>query len=234
MEVRIEEGWKSLLKQEFAKPYFRGLVDFLKTEKAAGKVVYPPGGRIFKAFDLTPFDKTRVVILGQDPYHGAGQANGLCFSVSKGVPPPPSLQNIFKEIRSDLGLSIRGDSGDLEHWARQGVLLLNASLTVRAEEPMSHARIGWAPFTDAVIRELSKRRSGLVFMLWGRFAQEKASMVDGSSHLLLKAAHPSPLSADRGFFGCGHFSKTNEWLVSKGGDPIDWQVDPMQDSNDRS
>jgi uracil-DNA glycosylase len=228
MDVRIEAGWKSVLKEEFAKPYFREMTGFLKTEKAAGKVVYPPGSRIFRAFELTPFENTRVVILGQDPYHGPGQANGLCFSVSKGVPPPPSLQNIFKEIRSDLGMNIRGDSGDLSPWARQGVLLLNASLTVRAEEPMSHARIGWAPFTDAVIRELSKRRNGLVFMLWGRFAQEKASVVDGHAHLLLKAAHPSPLSADRGFFGCKHFSKANAWLVSKGSDPIDWQVDSSQ------
>ena len=224
MDVRIEEGWKSVLKDEFAKPYFRDMVDFLRTERKAGKVIYPPGGQIFRAFDLTPFERTRVVILGQDPYHGAGQANGLCFSVSKGIPPPPSLQNIFKEIRADLGMAIKGDSGDLSHWAMQGVLLLNASLTVRAEEPMSHARIGWAPFTDAVIRALSTGRRGIVFMLWGRFAQEKASMVDEGRHLVLKAAHPSPLSADRGFFGCRHFSRANEWLVSKGGDPIDWQV----------
>lgn len=224
MDVRIEEGWKSVLKDEFAKPYFRDMVDFLRTERKAGKVIYPPGGQIFRAFDLTPFERTRVVILGQDPYHGAGQANGLCFSVSKGIPPPPSLQNIFKEIRADLGMAIKGDSGDLSHWAMQGVLLLNASLTVRAEEPMSHARIGWAPFTDAVIRALSTGRRGIVFMLWGRFAEEKASMVDEGRHLVLKAAHPSPLSADRGFFGCRHFSRANEWLVSKGGDPIDWQV----------
>jgi uracil-DNA glycosylase len=225
MDVRIEAGWKSVLKEEFVKPYFKTMVDFLKNERRAGKVIYPPGSQIFRAFDLTPFEHTKVVILGQDPYHGAGQANGLCFSVSKGVPPPPSLQNIFKEIRSDLGIPIRGDIGDLSQWARQGVLLLNASLTVRAEEPMSHARIGWAPFTDAVIRELSQRRKNLVFMLWGRFAQEKASVVDASAHLVLKAAHPSPLSADRGFFGCRHFSMANAWLMEKGIDPVDWQVD---------
>jgi uracil-DNA glycosylase len=206
-------------------------VDHLKAEKQAGKVIFPPGSQIFRAFDLTPFDQTKVVILGQDPYHGAGQANGLCFSVSRGIPPPPSLQNIFKEIRSDLGIPIRGDSGDLSHWARQGVLLLNASLTVRAEEPMSHARLGWSPFTDAVISELSKRRRNLVFMLWGRFAQEKAHMVDGSIHLVLKAAHPSPLSADRGFFGCRHFSKANGWLTGKGIDPVDWRLDQQEDTD---
>ena len=225
MDVRIEPGWKSVLKGEFSKPYFKGLVGFLKTERDAGKVIYPPGGRIFRAFDMTPYEKTKVVILGQDPYHGPGQANGLCFSVSPGIPPPPSLQNIFKEIRSDLGIAVRGDSGDLSHWAEQGVLLLNASLTVRANEPMSHSRIGWATFTDAVIKALSDRRQGLVFMLWGRFAQEKASWVDPLRHLLLKAPHPSPLSADKGFFGCRHFSKANEWLVSKGLDPVDWSVD---------
>lgn len=225
MDVRIEPGWKSVLKGEFSKPYFQELVGFLKTERDARKVIYPPGRQIFRAFDLTPFEKTKVVILGQDPYHGPGQANGLCFSVSPGIPPPPSLRNVFKEIRSDLGMAIRGESGDLSPWAAQGVLLLNASLTVRADEPMSHSRIGWAPFTDAVIKALSDLRPGLVFMLWGRFAQEKASWVDPGKHLLLKAPHPSPLSADKGFLGCRHFSKANEWLASKGLDPVDWSVD---------
>lgn len=223
MDVKIEPSWKEILKDEFNKPYFQQIALHLKTEKLQHKTIYPPGPFIFNAFNTTPIDKVKAVILGQDPYHGAGQAHGLCFSVQKGVPPPPSLINIFKELHEDIGINIP-NYGDLTHWAQQGVFLLNASLTVRAAEPMSHAKIGWAIFTDTVIRRISDHQPHVVFLLWGKFAQEKKSLIDESKHLVLKAAHPSPLSANAGFFGCRHFSKTNAYLVSKGIDPIDWQT----------
>jgi len=213
---------------EFQKEYFTGLVRHLKMERASGKTIYPPGSLIFNAFELTPFDSVKVVILGQDPYHGPGQAHGLCFSVPDGVKPPPSLMNIFKEIATDTGLLPSGRSGNLTRWARQGVLLLNATLTVRDNEPNSHAGIGWMPFTDAVIRVLSERREDIVFMLWGRFAQEKAGQVDPARHLVLRAAHPSPFSAANGFFGCRHFSRANAWLVSRGITPVDWNPESGQ------
>ncbi len=223
MDVKIEESWKNLLKDEFSKPYFEQIVLHLKTERAQQKTIYPPGALIFNAFNTTPVDQVKVVILGQDPYHGPGQAHGLCFSVQNGVPPPPSLVNIFKELKEDIGITIPRH-GNLTHWAQQGVFLLNASLTVRAGEPMSHAKIGWATFTDTVIQRISQERPHLVFMLWGKFAQEKAVLIDQDKHLILKAAHPSPLSAHNGFLGCRHFSKANAWLVSQGIDPVDWQL----------
>lgn len=220
MNVRIHESWKPYLKDEFEKPYFQDLVQFVKQEYA-GKKVYPPPSHIFRAFELCPFDQVKVVILGQDPYHGRGQANGLCFSVNDGVPMPPSLQNIFKEIHEDLGLAIP-DSGSLDHWARQGVLLLNATLTVLAGQAGSHQHKGWEIFTDAVIKVLSEQKSHLVFLLWGRYAQEKGAVIDEKKHLLLRAAHPSPFSANNGFFGCKHFSKTNEYLEWNNKEPIQW------------
>lgn len=225
MDVKINASWKEVLKQEFEKSYFIELAGFLKVEKAMGKVIYPPGSLIFNAFELTPFDKVKVVILGQDPYHGKGQAHGLSFSVMKGVKPPPSLQNIFREIASDLGIQFSGTYGDLSHWARQGVLLLNASLTVREGEPLSHSKIGWEQFTDAVIKTVSAKKENVVFMLWGRFAQEKQALIDATKHLILKAAHPSPFSAYNGFMGCKHFSKANDYLVKNGKEPIDWSLD---------
>ena len=228
MEVRIEPGWRDALGMEFQKDYFTELVRHLKVERASGKTIYPPGALIFNAFELTPFHSVKVVILGQDPYHGPGQAHGLCFSVPDGVRPPPSVVNIFKEMASDTGLHPSGRSGNLTRWAQQGVLLLNASLTVRANEPNSHAGIGWMPFTDAVIRVLSERREDIVFMLWGRFAQEKAGQVDPARHLVLRAAHPSPFSAANGFFGCRHFSRANTWLVSRGITPVDWNPESGQ------
>ena len=223
MDVKIESSWKELLKDEFKKSYFEQIALHLKTEKSQHKTIYPPGQFIFNAFNTTPIDQVKVVILGQDPYHGPGQAHGLCFSVQKGVPPPPSLINIFKELHEDIGINIP-NHGDLTHWAQQGVFLLNASLTVRASEPMSHAKIGWATFTDTVIRKISDHQPHVVFLLWGKFAQEKKVLIDETKHLVLKAAHPSPLSANAGFFGCKHFSKANAYLVSKGIDPVDWQV----------
>lgn len=223
MDVKIEESWKEVLKQEFKKDYFLQIATFLKTEKLAGKTIYPPGGLIFNAFNTTPFDKVKVVLLGQDPYHGPGQAHGLSFSVPKGVPPPPSLINIFKELHDDTGVPIPAH-GNLTHWAEQGVLLLNASLTVRANEPMSHSKIGWAEFTHAVIEKISALKKNTVFLLWGKFAQEKQSLIDETKHQVLKAAHPSPFSANNGFFGCRHFSKTNAYLVKEGIDPIDWKL----------
>jgi uracil-DNA glycosylase len=223
MEVKIEPGWKEVLKQEFGKPYFLQAVTFLRTEKMAGKIIYPPGPFIFNAFDTTPFDKVKVVLLGQDPYHGKGQAHGLSFSVQDGIKPPPSLVNIFKELNNDIGVPIPSH-GNLTHWAQQGVMLLNASLTVRANEPMSHSKIGWAEFTDAVIKKISDEKEHVVFLLWGKFAQEKQTLIDETKHLVLKAAHPSPYSATAGFFGCRHFSKTNEYLAKNGVDPIDWKL----------
>lgn len=223
MEVKIEESWKSVLKNEFSKPYFLEAVTFLKTEKALGKIIYPPGSLLFNAFNNTPFEKVKVVLLGQDPYHGKGQAHGLSFSVPEGIRPPPSLMNIFKELQNDTGLPFPAH-GNLTKWAMQGVLLLNACLSVRENEPLSHSKIGWIPFTDAVIRKISSDRKNVVFLLWGKFAQEKQELIDETKHLVLKAAHPSPFSAYNGFFGCRHFSKTNEYLVKNGIDPIDWSI----------
>ena len=222
MQVRIEESWKNALAGEFGKPYFESLVRFLHKEKAEGKKIYPPGSQIFRAFELTPVDKLKVVILGQDPYHGPGQAHGLSFSVSAGVPAPPSLKNIFKEIESDLGITMSGYP-DLEKWAHQGVLLLNAVLTVRAGVAASHSKIGWEEFTDAVIRYISDNCEGVVFLLWGNFARSKSALIDRSRHYVLEAAHPSPL-ARGAFFGCRHFSQTNAILSSRGLVPIDWQL----------
>ena len=223
MDVKIEPSWKEVLKNEFGKPYFSQIVQHLKIEKSQNKTIYPPGGSIFSAFEKTPVDKVKVVILGQDPYHGAGQAHGLCFSVPNGIAAPPSLINIFKELHEDIGVSIP-NNGNLSKWAEQGVMLLNASLTVRANEPMSHSKIGWADFTNTVIKKISDEKKHVVFMLWGKFAQEKRILIDETKHLVLRAAHPSPLSAFSGFFGCRHFSKANEWLASKGIDPIDWKL----------
>ena len=219
---QIEAQWKEMLADEFARDYFSELKEFLVEEKSKF-TVYPPGPLIFNAFRLTPFDRVRVVLLGQDPYHGPGQAHGLCFSVPAGIAQPPSLVNIFKELQSDVGVPIPGH-GNLESWARQGILLLNATLTVRANQPGSHQKRGWESFTDAVIRKLSEKRVGLVFLLWGRFAQEKAALIDSNRHYILKAAHPSPFSAYNGFFGCRHFSKTNEILRKHALEEIDWRV----------
>ncbi|SFV34083.1 uracil-DNA glycosylase [Thermoflavifilum thermophilum] len=223
MDVKIEPSWKALLDEEFQQPYFAQIANHLKTEKQMGKTIYPPGRLIFNAFEQTPFDRVKVVLLGQDPYHGPGQAHGLCFSVPAGVAFPPSLVNIFRELQDDLGVPVPR-SGDLSPWARQGVLLLNAILTVRAGEPASHSKIGWERFTDAVIRKISELKSGVVFLLWGRFAQSKEVLIDTSKHHVLKAAHPSPYSAERGFFGCRHFSKTNAILIQQKQSPIDWRL----------
>ncbi|MGC4038971.1 MAG: uracil-DNA glycosylase [Chitinophagaceae bacterium] len=223
MDVKIEPSWKEVLKTEFNKPYFQQITLHIKTEKAQGKTIYPPGSLIFNAFNKTPIDTVKAVILGQDPYHGPGQAHGLCFSVQDGVPPPPSLINIFKELHDDIGMPIPR-TGNLTPWAERGVFLLNASLTVRAGEPMSHAKIGWAEFTDTVIRRISELKQNVVFLLWGKFAQEKRVLIDESKHHILRAAHPSPLSAHAGFLGCKHFSKTNIFLTSKKIDPIDWRI----------
>lgn len=224
MDVQIHPSWKELLKDEFKTTWFSQVVTFIKSEINSGKVIYPPGPLIFNAFNLTPFDAVKVVILGQDPYHGRGQAHGLSFSVPRGVKPPPSLINIFKELRNDIGLQMPLNNGDLTAWAKQGVLLLNAALTVRAGEPFSHARYGWSEFTDAVIKKISDGKENVVFLLWGRFAQEKQPLIDETKHFVLKAAHPSPFSADKGFFGCRHFSKTNELLQSSGQSPVDWSL----------
>ncbi len=224
MDIQMEQSWKQVLKQEFNKPYFQQIVTFLKTEKVQKKTIYPPGQLIFNAFDQTPFEHVKVVILGQDPYHGPGQAHGLCFSVQDGVPPPPSLINIYKEIEADLGVGMSARHGNLTKWAKQGVLLLNAFLTVRANEPASHSKIGWEEFTNSVIKKISDEKQGVVFILWGKFAQQKQVLIDETKHFVLKAAHPSPFSADKGFFGCRHFSKTNELLIQQGLEPIDWKL----------
>ena len=218
----MEQSWKEALQSEFEKPYFAALVRTLHAEKAAGERIYPPGRDIFKAFELTPVDQVKVVILGQDPYHGPGQAMGLCFSVPDSVPAPPSLKNIFREIETDCGVRMSG-SPNLEPWARQGVLLLNAILTVRAGAPASHGAIGWQTFTDAVIRYVSTHLEGVVFLLWGNFARSKRELIDTTRHHVLEAAHPSPL-ARGAFFGCRHFSKTNEILLAEHKTPIDWQL----------
>jgi uracil-DNA glycosylase len=222
-KVAIEDSWYELLKDEFEKEYFNLLKLFLKKEKEQ-YTIYPPGSKIFAAFNHTPFDKVKVVIIGQDPYHGQGQANGLCFSVSDGIKHPPSLVNIFKELYNDLNIPMP-KSGNLEKWAKQGVLLLNATLTVRANQAGSHQNQGWEEFTDSVIKKLSEKKDGLIFLLWGKFAQDKAVLIDTSKHFILKAAHPSPFSAHNGFFGCKHFSKTNEILMNKGQTPIDWKLE---------
>jgi len=221
MTVKIDPSWYEVLRPQFEAPYFAELKKFLVAERQQ-YTCYPPGSKIFNAFDHTPFDRVKVVILGQDPYHEPGQAMGLCFSVPQGIAVPPSLVNIIKEINSDLGTQIPTDKGDLSGWADQGVLLLNATLTVRAHQAGSHQRHGWELFTDAAIRELSQRRRGIVFLLWGSFAIAKSNFIDKGKHHILTAPHPSPLSAYRGFFGCRHFSKTNEILASEGLEPIDW------------
>ena len=223
MNIQIEESWKEVLKEDFQKTYFERIVTFLKAEKASGKVIYPPGSLIFNAFAQTPLNTVKVVILGQDPYHNQLQAHGLSFSVPDGVAKPASLLNIFKELKNDLGVEIP-PNGNLQKWASQGVLLLNASLTVREHEPGSHSKIGWLQFTDAVIKKISDEKEGIVFLLWGKFAQEKQFLIDESKHFVLKAAHPSPFSADKGFFGCKHFSKTNQLLIQQNKQPIDWKL----------
>lgn len=220
MDVRIESSWKAVLQEEFNKPYFQQLAEFVRKEYQS-KTVFPPPADIFKAFDLCPFDQVKVVILGQDPYHGPGQAHGLCFSVSENVQMPPSLVNIYKEIQSDLGLAPPAH-GNLEHWAKQGVFLLNATLTVIARQAGSHQNKGWETFTDAVIQLIAEKKEHVVFMLWGAYAQNKAWMIDANKHLVLQAPHPSPLSAHRGFFGSRHFSQANEYLEKNGLEPIQW------------
>ncbi len=219
-DIKIESSWKIRLAEEFEKPYFLPLIDFVRNEYRTN-TVYPPGAEIFHAFDACSFDQVKVVIIGQDPYHGPGQANGLCFSVRDGIKMPPSLVNIFKEIKSDLGKPIPS-TGNLERWSKQGVLLLNATLTVRASSPGSHQNKGWEVFTDAVIRKISEEKSNVVFLLWGSYAQKKGEVIDRSKHLVLMSAHPSPFSADRGFFGSRHFSKTNDYLKKNGIREIEW------------
>lgn len=220
MDVKIHDSWKKHLSAEFDRPYFKELVEFVRKEYTA-KTIFPAPANIFRAFELCPFESVKVVILGQDPYHGPQQANGLCFSVNQGVQNPPSLQNIFKEIQSDLGGELRTD-GCLDDWARQGVLLLNATLTVEAHKAGSHQKKGWEPFTDAVVEVLSREKKHLVFILWGRYAQEKGAKIDTQKHLVLKSAHPSPLSSYAGFFGSKPFSKTNEYLEEKGEEQVKW------------
>ncbi len=219
-EVRIEASWKDKLAEEFEKPYFQNLAAFVRGEYQKF-TIYPPGGKIFNAFDSCPFDQVKAVILGQDPYHGPNQANGLCFSVNDGVPFPPSLMNIYKELKNDLGVEPAA-SGNLERWAQQGVLLLNATLTVRRGAAGSHQGRGWEQFTDAALRILGEQRQGLVFILWGAYAKRKGALIERSKHLVLESAHPSPLSAHNGFFGSRPFSKTNAYLVQQGKTPIDW------------
>jgi uracil-DNA glycosylase len=221
MEVKMEASWKKELSPLFEKDYFNQITAHLKTEKALKRTIFPKGSLIFNAFEHTPFDQVKVVILGQDPYHNPGQAMGLSFSVPDGVKTPPSLVNIYKELHADTGLPIP-TTGNLTHWAQQGVLLLNAALTVRANEPGSHAKIGWMHFTDEVIKILSTKKTRLVFILWGNFAIQKQILIDATKHKILKAAHPSPLSAHNGFWGCKHFSATNEYLVAHNNNPIDW------------
>ena len=220
MDVKIAADWKEILKEEFERPYFEELTKFVRTEYANG-TIYPSGRNIFRAFDKCPFAELKVVIIGQDPYHGPGQANGLCFSVNDGIPFPPSLQNIFKEINDDIGTPIPR-SGELDRWAEQGVLLLNSVLTVQAHNAASHAGHGWEQFTDAVVRTINERKQGVVYMLWGSYAQKKGLIADPQQNLILKSVHPSPLSAYRGFFGCKHFSQANTYLQSIGKSPINW------------
>ena len=222
-KAQLPQGWLSQIGSEFEKPYMAELRAFLVNEKSAGKKIYPAGSQWFEAFNQTDFDQVKVVILGQDPYHGPNQAHGLCFSVLPGVKTPPSLVNIYKELAQDLGFQIPSH-GNLEAWAKQGVLLLNATLTVEAHQAGSHQNKGWEEFTDRAISALNEQREGLVFLLWGSYAQKKGAFIDQNKHLVLKAPHPSPLSAHRGFLGCGHFSKTNDYLQAKGKDPVNWQI----------
>lgn len=224
MSIQLEDSWKGVLDGEFDKGYMMQLREFLKSEQAKGRIIYPPNKLIFNAFNHTPFNNVKIVVIGQDPYHGVNQAHGLSFSVQKGITVPPSLQNIFKELQTDIPAFRLPDHGDLTSWADQGVLLLNATLTVEAAKPGSHQKKGWEKFTDRVISELSARRSGLVFLLWGRYAQTKGELIDNDKHYILKAAHPSPFSAYSGFFGCKHFSKANEYLNKNGQKEIDWQI----------
>lgn len=223
IDPKIEESWKSALTEEFNSLYFSELKSFLENEKKTGQVIYPPSQYIFSAFDKTPFNNVKVVILGQDPYHGSGQAHGLSFSVPVKQGIPPSLKNIFKELKSDLNITMP-ETGNLEKWSQQGVLLLNATLTVRANQPGSHQKKGWENFTDSVIRRLSSERNGIVFLLWGKYAQAKEQLIDITKHFILMSPHPSPFSADKGFFGCKHFSKTNELLIEQGKTPVDWSL----------
>ncbi len=223
IKPKIHESWLEVLYDEFQKPYFREIKKFLIDEKKAGKLIYPPGPKIFSAFDATPFNKLKVVILGQDPYHGPDQANGMCFSVSPNVPHPKSLINIFKEISNQTGATYPR-SGDLTPWAEQGIFLLNAILTVQAHQAASHQHIGWQKFTDTVIQTISKEKNGVIFLLWGRYAQNKEKLIDTEKHIILKSAHPSPLAAHRGFFGNGHFNKVNEILKERGEETINWQL----------
>ncbi|MFI5171523.1 MAG: uracil-DNA glycosylase [Chitinophagales bacterium] len=223
--IQIDSSWMDVLHIDFSSEYFQKIRSFLKTEKQLLKIIYPPGQLIFNAYNLTPFDNVKVVILGQDPYHGPGQAHGLCFSVQKGIKPPPSLVNIFKEIKSDLNIDASTDgNGSLENWAKQGVFLLNAMLTVEKDKPASHQQIGWQNFTDSTIKHLNDKKEHLVFMLWGNYAQQKAAMIDPGKHLILQSPHPSPFSADRGFFGNKHFSKANAYLKANGIEPINWKL----------
>jgi len=222
-KIALEDSWKTALAAEFVAPYMASLKAFIQAEKSAGKVIYPRGNEYFHALNLTPLPEVKVVILGQDPYHGPGQAHGLCFSVRPGVRIPPSLVNIYKELKADLGIE-PARHGFLEHWARQGVLMLNSVLTVEAGKAASHQGRGWEKFTDAVIARVNERETPVVFLLWGSYAQKKAAFVDQSRHLVLKAAHPSPLSAHNGFIGCRHFSKTNDFLSGKGLSPVDWRL----------
>jgi uracil-DNA glycosylase len=221
-QVQLTESWKPVLAQEFNQPYFNQLIEFIKHEQAAGKTIYPLGSQIFNAFEFTPFNEVKVVILGQDPYHGAGQAHGLCFSVNKNIAVPPSLKNIYKELQTDIEGFTAPNHGDLSHWAKQGVLLLNATLTVEKDKAGSHQGKGWEKFTDEVIKQLSTQKEKLVFILWGKFAQSKATLIDTQKHLVLMAAHPSPFSAYNGFLGCKHFSKTNAYLIANNLMPISW------------
>ena len=221
MQVKIEESWREVLQPQFDSVYFEMLTTFVRKAYQAS-TVYPPGSKIFEAFNRTPFDKVKVVILGQDPYHGPNQAHGLCFSVQDGIQPPPSLINIYKELQKEYGVAVNMTNGNLTRWADQGVLLLNATLTVEAGKAGSHQGKGWETFTDAAIKALSDRREGLVFMLWGSYAQQKGRVIDRSKHLVLESSHPSPLSVYRGFEGCGHFKKANQYLQSRGQEPIDW------------
>lgn len=221
MQVKIEESWREVLQPQFDSVYFEMLTTFVRKAYQAS-TVYPPGSKIFEAFNRTPFDKVKVVILGQDPYHGSNQAHGLCFSVQDGIQPPPSLINIYKELQKEYGVAVNMTNGNLTRWADQGVLLLNATLTVEAGKAGSHQGKGWETFTDAAIKALSDRREGLVFMLWGSYAQQKGRVIDRSKHLVLESSHPSPLSVYRGFDGCGHFKKANQYLQSRGQEPIDW------------
>jgi uracil-DNA glycosylase len=221
--ANIENSWNEALKIEFEKPYFKDIKKFILDEKAKGKTIFPKSSEIFNAFNLTPLSQVKVVVIGQDPYHGEGQAHGLSFSVPLGIKPPPSLGNIYKELITDVGFTIP-THGNLENWAKQGVLMLNAILTVNAHEAGSHRKAGWEYFTNTVIQKISEEKKNVVFLLWGRFAQEKEVLIDSNKHLILKAAHPSPFSAHNGFLGCRHFSKTNDYLTSKGLEPINWQI----------